>query len=705
LRLRIAPLEELLDVQERTVTEHTLRLEQTLQELQRERARLRRSEELTRSTIAAALDAVVCLDANGVVIEWNPQSELILGWSREEARGQTVERLRLPLPRRFNAGADPPGSGGLGENLVLAERIEMTAVHRDGWDFPVELSVSRIGTGAGATYSLFLRDITYRKEAAENLAQARDSALAASRLKSEFLATMSHEIRTPMNGVVGMAELLLSTTLTPEQRDYAQAIQGSAAALLAVLNDILDFSKIEADKLVLESVSFDLRQAVEETASLLAHRAEQKGLELIVRYAPEAPCGLVGDPGRLRQILMNLIGNAIKFTERGHLIVEVDCEQQTPAAAQMRITVKDTGIGIAPEKLDSIFDKFSQADGSTTRKYGGTGLGLAISKRLVEMMGGELRVESRLGMGSTFSLRVTLPCDPQAAAAVFPEETLNGLRVLVVDDNEMNRRVMSEHLTRAVVHVLAVSSGDEALRALHEARRAGAPFEIGLLDHQMPGMDGRALAGVIRADPALANTVLVLFSSWEGQIDASRMQSAGFAAVLAKPVRQAELFQTLSRVRPRQPRGPQHTREYASSLASLAVAARHEKPNLARVLVAEDSLINQRVVSRMLEKLGCAVDIAMDGEQAVKMATTADYDLVFMDCQMPAMDGYRATAMIRRMQPGRHTPIIALTANAMEGDREQCLRAGMDDYLAKPVKVSDLTSALHKWLRSAAKAN
>jgi PAS domain S-box-containing protein len=694
LRSQIATLEELLDVQQRAVSERTQRLEQTLRELQYESRRVHHSEQRLRSILEAALDAVVCFDSHGVVIEWNPRAELVLGWSREQALGRTAEELRIPLARRQGAASGQPGSSSWDQGLVLDQRVEATATHHDGWEFPVELGVSRIGQADDAVFSAFLRDITDRKEGQEDLAEARDGALAASRLKSEFLATVSHEVRTPMNGVVGMTELLLSTTLTAEQRDYAQAIQRSAEVLLAILNDILDFSKIEAGRLVLESLPFDLRQVVEETVDLLAPNATRKGLELVVYYAPEAPTGLLGDPLRLRQILMNLTGNAIKFTDSGQVAVRIECGQSTPAGARMNIVVEDSGIGIPRDKLDHIFEKFVQADPTTTRKYGGTGLGLAITRRLVEMMGGALEVQSTLGKGSRFLVRLELPQAPQAAADK-PEVSLSGLRVLVVDDNEINRRVVHDQLAPHGVVASLAAGGEEALAALRSAQRQGVPFDIALLDYQMPGMDGEALALEIKADATLWDTVLVLLTSGTGQSHTGHALLVGFADVIVKPVRPSQLLRSLARVRGQGASAPPRSRPAAAGLSGGVNAG--GKPHRARVLVAEDSPVNQKVVARMLEKLDCAVDLAADGKQAVRMAEAAHYDLIFMDCQMPEMDGYEATAMIRQQPNRRHTPIIALTANAMQGDRERCLRAGMDDYLAKPIKVSDLTDTLKRW--------
>jgi PAS domain S-box-containing protein len=698
LRFKIASLEELLAVQEQAVRQGSQQLEETLHELRGERRRLRHSEERLRSILDAALDAAVCFDVNAVVIDWNPQAELALGWSREQALGKTAESLRFPLPFGDGAANSRPSAGRWAEGLLLDQRVERTAMHRDGWKVPVELGVSRIGSGDDTVYSVFLRNITDRKEGEEHLAEARDGALTASRLKSEFLATMSHEVRTPMNGVVGMAELLLSTTLSAEQREYALAIQGSAETLLAILNDILDFSKIEVDRLLIESIPFDLRRVAEETTELLAPKAAEKRLELMLRYAPKAPAGLVGDPVRLRQVLNNLIGNAIKFTPTGQVWVNVECEQSTKTTAQIRLVVEDTGIGIAADKLQHIFEKFTQADSSTTRQYGGTGLGLAITKRLVELMGGTVGVESTLRKGSRFVVRLTLPRDARVATTATPAQSLKGLRVLVADDNEINRRIVYEQLTRHRVTAKTVAGGGEALAALRQAHASGAAFDIALLDYDMPDMTGEEVARRIKADPTLAATALVLFTSVVGQGAASRTPRAGFADILVKPVRAIQLLRSLARARAqRYDASPGRRQQAAAAPSGAGSPPSTEQRCRARVLVAEDSIVNQKVVSRMLQKLGCTVDLAVDGRQAVSLATAGSYDVIFMDCQMPEMDGYEATAVIRRNPSTSQTPIIALTANAMQGDRERCLQAGMNDYLAKPVKMADLTDRLERW--------
>jgi PAS domain S-box-containing protein len=699
LKSQVASLTQLLDVQEQAVIQQSGRLENALRDLQQEREALRESERHLRAILDTALDAIINIDSEGAIIDWNPQAEKILGWSRDEAVGQPLHTLAIPSSHRelHRQGFE---ARKLGCEPLLNKRVERTAVHRDGHEFPVELSMSKVGSGEHAIVSIFLRDITERKQAEEQLARAHDEAVQASRLKSEFLATMSHEVRTPMNGVIGMADLLLETDLSVEQTEYAQTIQGSAEALLTILNDILDFSKIEAGRMVLEAIPFDLLRVVEETGNLLAPRAAEKGLELVIRYAPDAPWRLMGDPGRIRQVLTNLAGNAIKFTETGHVLINVECEQQTAATAGMRISVEDTGIGIAGDKLENVFEKFTQADASTTRKYGGTGLGLAISKRLAELMGGSVGVASRLGEGSTFWLSVSLDRDTQIPVPPAPEVKLAGLRALIVDDNAVNRRVLQEQLARLGISATSVAGGEEALGAMRQAYEAGAPFHLGLLDHLMPAMDGQTLGRVIKADLALRPTVLLLLTSSGDQGEAASWLGAGFAAHLVKPVRQSQLEGSLAGA----------CGHLAADLAGLSATigpatapealARPEGGNYrARVLVVEDNLVNQRVTARMLETRGCLVEIAANGRQALEMVEANACDLIFMDCQMPEMDGFEATAEIRRRQGyRRHTPIIALTANAMQGDRERCLAAGMDDYIAKPMKPSDIARALERWL-------
>ncbi len=674
------------------VAERTRELEAEI----RERAETEAALRITQFSVDHAVEAIFWVGADGRFEYVNDAACDSLGFSRPELLKLGVAEIN-PDVSAHEWPALWQGKRQRGSHTFQSRHRT-----KDGRVFPVEVTINFIDFGNRGMCQASVRDITERKRIEADLAQALDAALESGRLKAEFLATVSHEIRTPMNGVIGMTTLLLDSGLNPQQRDYAETIRTSADSLLVIINDILDFSKIEAGKLRFEILDFDLREVIESTLELHAPVAQFKGLELVGYVAPELPDRVRGDPGRFRQVLNNLLGNAIKFTSHGEVVVEVSRVAETDLHVTPRIEVRDTGIGLSEESQSRLFRAFIQADGSTTRKFGGTGLGLVISKRLVENMGGEIGVESRPGEGARFWFTIRL--EKQASVAkveAAPVPDWSALRVLVVDDNATNRRILGLQLRAWRLQSLEVSNGADALEALRREARSGRAFDVALLDLQMPDLDGLSLARLIKSEALIAGVRLVLVTSLSQQLSAEELRAAGILDCLAKPVKSSRLQECFARVVGDSLEKPSSQVPAPASEPASADAAQIPKT---RILVAEDNSMNQKVILAQLKKLGYAADAVASGLEVIRTLHHLRYDVILMDCQMPDMDGFEATRSIRRAEQHAAAEgakrstiyIIAVTANAMRQDRERCLAAGMDDYISKPVKQAELQRALER---------
>ena len=660
------------------------------------------SERRFRLIVETALDAFLEIDPAGVLTGWNVHAELTFGWARSEAIGQRIENM-IVMDRDLEGTRDLKEILGSTEATAIPQRIEVTARHRDGHEFPAEMTIAIIKWQGIRLFAAFVHDVSARKLADQEREEAKHAAESGSRAKSEFLANMSHEIRTPMNGVIGISELLLDTRLDAVQRDYAETIRDSGAALLTVINDILDFSKIEAGKIELENSDMDLRDTFEDVARLLSVQAHAKGLEVTAQIDPHLPDLVKGDAGRIRQILLNFAGNAIKFTKQGEVSLEIKVLETGERGTRVRCEVRDTGIGISANCLKTLFTPFTQVDASTTRRFGGTGLGLSIVRRLVELTGGETGVESVEGAGSTFWFTAQFAPAVNTGQPLYPVPTsIRGQRVLVVDDNATNRKVLVAQLMSCGVEPMSASSADEGLVLLRQAHAVGRPFDAALLDYQMPDFDGAQLGRIIIQDETLKSTRLILLTSSGQRGDAHQFADIGFAGYLLKPVTRRDLTECLILVLA-QPAEGWHMKSQPIVTRHALRAQRKRLGN--RILVAEDNLVNQKVALRLLEKLDYRVEVVANGQAAVAAWQSGRHDLILMDCQMPVMDGYEATRQIRRLEGGKtRIPIVALTAHAMTGADEKCRAAGMDDYLTKPIDQGRLDACLQRHLPNTVRA-
>ncbi|MBG0567234.1 hybrid sensor histidine kinase/response regulator [Actinoplanes aureus] len=645
--------------------------------------RLRVEREQLEMIMQAASDPFFTMDGDGVIAEWNRQAEHVFGWSRDEVLGRKVAGTILPA--RYVGPLERLLDGRW--DWVLDRPTEIAATHRDGHEIPVELTMWRIGHDGGVHFHGFVRDITARRQTELALAEARDQAIETARLKSQFLASMSHEIRTPMNGVIGLTGLLLGSPLDDKQRRYAEGINTAGSALLSVINDILDFSKLEAGKVLLEEANFEVSRLIDDVVSLVAPADTRDSVTVTGVCEPGLPDTVCGDPAKLRQVLLNLAGNAVKFTSRGQVTVIAARDDRLPAgpdAVPIRFEVRDTGIGIDQHQQELLFEAFTQADAGTTRKFGGTGLGLAISRDLVQLMGGEIGVESEPGHGSTFWFTVTVGT-ARDDLDLSERHSLDGLRVLIVDRDANDRGVLAEQLAAWSMQATGTEDTVSAGAALRDAAAAGRPMDLVIVDIGTARNDGLEITGLTIAPEGCPPPRTILLADDAHHLP-EEPDSGRFSAAFAKPLRQSQLYDALVGV-------------LTGHAGDQAIGATTDAPlGRGHLLLVEDNDINRTVALGILANLGYSADVAVNGVEAVEYASRREYQAIFMDCLMPEMDGYAATEEIRRREPeGHHVPIIALTASALPEDRARCLAAGMDGHIAKPLIPADVARVLQRW--------
>ena len=713
---------QFLHIQAKAVSDLAVSLEV---KVQARTAALQAQEEKFRLVVEGAAEGIITIDESGIIVACNSALACMFFYTQQELIGQSVTIL---MPPQYQE-AHQQGLArvrGTGMTKLMGKLLELEGQRRNGTIFPIDLTLSDMVINGQRQIVGFIRDMTERKLMESELITAKEEAEAGSKAKSEFLATMSHEIRTPMNGVIGMTSLLERTDLSLEQVEYVDTIRSSGEALLKLINDILDFSKIEAGKLDLECIDFDLRTTVEETVGLLSEKADGKNLELCCMIEGTIPWLVKGDPGRIRQILLNLLGNSMKFTEQGEVILQVSKENHSDSHTVIRFEVIDTGIGMTKDQQARLFQAFCQADSTTTRRFGGTGLGLIICKRLVELMGGEIGFDSQFQKGSRFWF--TIPFMMASAASPEPLgrlQSLKGLKVCIVDDNGTNLTILQHYLTHNGLIPVMAWNGIQALEVLKACAQRGHPCDLAILDYQMPEMDGIELAEKIEEHPDIPNLPLILLTSISMRGVAQHARKEGFSAYLTKPISSTLLLECIAQVMGQwASQGKGESQSVPAALVTKHTVAEIRPKTSMHILLAEDNLVNQKVAVRMLKNLGYTVDVASNGCEVVEAFSQGGFDLILMDCQMPEMDGFEATVAIRT-QEGQECkesvgnnqkeisevlgeespipdsfnriPIIALTANAMVGDREKCLEVGMDDFMSKPVTIETLEACLKKW--------